>query len=113
MPPAFTNTSEANGGRNVWTAPRAKSLNPPKPADYSTDSDGIPTTPAGIEWLLGCARNGDQTTLPVLRKILASPDGEAVIEKFGGNLGRQVEFSVIEALGGRDLAWRQGMIQKV
>jgi hypothetical protein len=71
-------------------------------------ADTIPTG-AELRKLLERAQKGDESTLPVLRKMLELP---AFVDMCG-NLARQAELSLIKAATGDDLAFKEGLIRKM
>ncbi len=56
------------------------------------------------------ARKGDASTLPALRKLLASP---STVDLLGGNLAANAEQSFVRALAGEDLAFREALTRKL
>jgi hypothetical protein len=70
----------------------------------------IPTDPKGVQALLERAQRGDESTLPVLRKILEMPKGVAAL---GGELAEQAERAFIRAMGGDDLTYREAVTRKL
>jgi hypothetical protein len=69
--------------------------------------------PAGIDdirKLVKRAQGGDASTLPVLRKMLRDP---ATVDWFGGDLARQAELSLIDAVGGDNLAFKEALTRKL
>jgi hypothetical protein len=63
-----------------------------------------------LRQLLERAEKGDTSTLPQLREILQDPDN---VDAFGGNLARQVEYSLMEGLAGKNLAVREALLRKL
>ncbi len=70
----------------------------------------IPTDPKELRKIVQRARQGDEATLPVLRELLKNP---ATVDMLGGNLARQAEHSLINALVGEDLAWKYALVRKL
>ena len=73
-------------------------------------ADAIPTEPEELRKFLKRAHEGDASTLPVLRKMLETP---ACVDSFGGNLAWQAERSLIEAAGGKNLAFKEALARKL
>ena len=70
-----------------------------KPAEVA-----IPTGADEMRKFLKRAENGDESTLPVLWKMLKDP---ATVGWFGGNLAYQAELALIRASVGDNLAFRE------
>lgn len=70
----------------------------------------IPTTGGELVNLLDRAGKGDQTTLPVLRKLLEHPD---TVSDFGGDLAREAERAFTRNIAGEDLARREAILRKL
>jgi hypothetical protein len=70
----------------------------------------VPKTTDEFRALLKRAHAGDETTLPVVQKMLENP---AHIASFGGNLAEQVVSSFAEAMGGKNLAFREALRRKL
>jgi hypothetical protein len=60
--------------------------------------------------LLDQAQKGDKKTLPALRKLLENP---AAVDNFGGDLARQVVFSLINAAAGENLLLKEAVPRKL
>ena len=69
-----------------------------------------PGTADDVQALLKRARGGDASTLPGLWKLLQDP---ATVDRLGGDLALQAELSLIQALVGKDLAWREALARKL
>ena len=74
------------------------------------DEIAVPTTTEGLRELLKRAEKGDQTSLPLLAKLLENP---AYVEMFGGNLVWTVESSFVQALCGKNLAPQEAIHAKM
>jgi hypothetical protein len=72
--------------------------------------EAIPTGADDLRKFLKRAQTGDETTLPVLRKILQD---SATVDRFGGDLARQAELSLIDNAAGKNLAFREAMTRKL
>ncbi|MCI0705203.1 MAG: hypothetical protein L0241_29435 [Planctomycetia bacterium] len=80
-------------------------------ADAQQTSDlAIPKTNEEFRAILKRTQAGDQTTLPIVRKMLENP---AYIAAFGGNLTEQVIYSFTSALAGKDLGFREAVMRKL
>jgi hypothetical protein len=60
--------------------------------------------------LLDRAQRGDESTLPVLRRIVGTAQGVAAL---GGDLAYQAEQSFVRAMGGENLAYREAVTRKL
>jgi hypothetical protein len=69
----------------------------------------VPTDPKELRQLLGRARQGDEKTLPVLRKLLEDPARVNVL----GNLARQAELALIRTAAGGNLCLREALGRKL
>ncbi len=76
-----------------------------KPAEVA-----IPTGADEMRKFLKRAENGDESTLPVLWKMLKDP---ATVDRFGGNLAYQAELALIRASVGDNLAFREALVRKL
>src|SRR5262245_47520359 len=76
-----------------------------KPAEVA-----VPTAPDELRELLKRAQKGDASTLPVLRKMLQDPHR---VDLFGGDLARQAEHSLIEAIAGDNLLFKEALLRKL
>jgi hypothetical protein len=56
------------------------------------------------------AEQGDPTTLPALREVLKNPRN---VDLLGGDLGRQVEVSLLNTFLGQNLALRETVLRKL
>jgi hypothetical protein len=56
------------------------------------------------------AASGDESTLPVVREILQTPD---LVDAFGGNLAKTLEREVVQRIAGSDLLLRQALLRKL
>jgi hypothetical protein len=65
-----------------------------------------PQNLAEFRRFLDRARAGDEATLPALRNLLSDP---AYVDRLGGDLARQAEWSLIEAAAGKDLAIKEAL----
>jgi hypothetical protein len=70
----------------------------------------VPTTSEGVRALLKRAADGDQTTVPTLRKLLEKPEN---VELLGGNLAKCAQRSFVEAIAGKDLSVREAVAAKL
>jgi hypothetical protein len=70
----------------------------------------VPTDPKELKKLLQRARNGDEKTLPAVREIFRDP---AAVERLGGNLAWQAEYSLVRAALGEDLVAREALTRKL
>jgi hypothetical protein len=70
------------------------------------------TLPDGqeLEKIIERARKGDETTLPVLRQLFKDP---RAVDRLGGDLARQAEYSLIRAAAGKDAALREALERKL
>ena len=55
-------------------------------------------------------RDGDESTLPVVRKLLQDPHAA---DQLGGNLAEQAEQSLIRAAAGKDVLFREALSRKL
>jgi len=56
------------------------------------------------------ARDGDESALPVVWKLLQEP---GAVDRFGGNLAEQAELSLIRAVAGKDVLVREALTRKL
>ncbi len=70
----------------------------------------VPTSIADVRALLNRTVAGDESTVPVVRKMLQNP---SLIPIFGGNLAQQVIDSFVSGLGGKDVGFREAMQAKL
>jgi hypothetical protein len=70
----------------------------------------VPKTTEEFKALLRRAHAGDETTLPVVRKMLENP---AHIASFGANLAESVVSSFAEAMGGNNVSFREALRRKL
>src|SRR5262249_42094722 len=93
------NTTAARGGKDVadTTAPSAREAD-------------VPKTVEEIRTLLKRARAGDESTAPVVRKMLGNP---VVLRMFGGDLATEVITSFTEAMAGQDVGFREAVSHKL
>jgi hypothetical protein len=70
----------------------------------------VPTGADELRKFLKRAQDGDESTLPALRKLLENP---AAVEMFGGNLAQQAELSFIEAATGKNLMFKEALARKL
>lgn len=69
--------------------------------------------PSGVEEmraLIERAQRGDESTLPVIRKIVERPEGVALLH---GDLAVQAEQSLVKVMGGKNLAYREAITRKL
>jgi hypothetical protein len=78
-------------------------------SDAMTPADAANTL-EDLRQLLARARKGDESTLPVLRKMAEDP---GLVRVLGGELAEQAELSLIAAAAGNDLALREGLTRKL
>ena len=83
-----------------------KARTPPETTTPSDSADPL----VRLQDLLGRASKGDESTLPILRRMMQEPGFVAVC---GGDLARQAELSLIKALAGKDLAFKEGLLSKM
>jgi len=69
----------------------------------------VPKTTEEFKAFLKRTHAGDETTLPVVRKLLENP---AYIAAFGGELAEQVVHSFAGAMGGKNLSFREAVLRK-
>jgi hypothetical protein len=64
------------------------------------------------EWraLIDRAQEGDQTTLPALRKMLQAPNA---VDAMGGDLARQTQLTLIHKFSGKNLLLRESLTRKL
>jgi hypothetical protein len=74
-----------------------------------TEED-VPRTVEGIRALVKRARAGDESTVPVIRKMLQNPQ---CIPAFGGHLAEQVIGSFLSAIGGKNVGFREAVERKL
>ncbi len=74
------------------------------------DKNDVPTTQDELRALLKRAHKGDETTVPVLRKMLDRP---GCVGSFGGNLAEQVISSFVKSIGGENVAFREDALRKL
>ena len=72
--------------------------------------EDLPTDREELMRFLQRAQNGDAATLPALRKALKDP---AAIKALGGDLAWQAEESLVRAMAGKDLAFREALSRKL
>lgn len=63
-----------------------------------------------LQTLVDRAQKGDKTVLPVLREILKEP---AAVDQLGGDLARQVQFAIIDRLGGQNPLFAETVPRKL
>jgi hypothetical protein len=71
----------------------------------------MPTDPGEINKIIKRAQQGDATALPMLRKLLTENKG--FVDLLGGDLARQVEYSLINAVCGENLSVKEALIRKL
>jgi hypothetical protein len=74
-------------------------------------NDEIPTGPEELREFLTRAQNGDDSTLPAIRKLLLRVP--TAVDFFGGNLARKAEESLLNAAAGKDLAYKEAVTRKL
>jgi hypothetical protein len=72
---------------------------------------GIPTDPGEINKIIKRARQGDATALPMLRRLFK--EDKEFVDLLGGDLARQVEFSLINAVCGENLPIKEALMRKL
>jgi hypothetical protein len=72
---------------------------------------GIPTDPGEIQKIIKRAQLGDATALPMLRKLFK--EDKEFVDLLGGDLARQVEFSLINAVCGENLPIKEALMRKL
>ncbi|VTR92843.1 Uncharacterized protein OS=Singulisphaera acidiphila (strain ATCC BAA-1392 / DSM 18658 / VKM B-2454 / MOB10) GN=Sinac_7624 PE=4 SV=1 [Gemmata massiliana] len=70
----------------------------------------VPKTMEELRALLKRTQAGDETTVPVVRKMLSNP---ASLRMFGGKLADQVVSSFIKAMGGDNVGFREAVLKKL
>jgi hypothetical protein len=60
--------------------------------------------------VLDRARKGDESTLPVVWRILENPDS---VDALGGDLALLAQMSFIKAAAGKDLVFREALVGKL
>lgn len=73
-------------------------------------TEAVPQTRDELLALLRRAKAGDETTLPVVRRMLADP---AHIPTFGGDLTRTVELAFVADLSRDDLGLREAVLRQL
>lgn len=56
------------------------------------------------------AQQGDKSTLPALRELLAAP---GVVDLLGGDLARQAQYTLIDKFSGKNLLLRESLTRKL
>lgn len=79
-----------------------KATNPPEAPARASEKELLD--------LLARAKKGDASTLPILRKMMQAP---GFADLCGGALDREAERSLIEAVAGKDLAFREAITRKL
>jgi hypothetical protein len=72
--------------------------------------EGPPRDPAELRRLIDRAHAGDESTRPALRKLLDDP---AFVDRLGGDLARQAEWSLVDAVAGKDVAFKEALTRKL
>ena len=75
-----------------------------------TSESAAPTTAEGVRALLKRAADGDQSTVPAIRKLLEKPEN---IELLGGNLAQCAQRALITAYAGKDITAREAVTAKL
>ena len=75
-----------------------------------TNDDDLPKGADEMQQFIDRAQRGDETTLPVLRKLLNEARN---VDTFGGNLAQQTERTLIEAAAGKDLMFKEALTRKL
>jgi hypothetical protein len=70
----------------------------------------VPRTVEEIRALLKRSRAGDESTVPVVRKMLDNP---AALRMFGGDLAAEVITSFTNAMAGQDVGFREAVTHKL
>jgi hypothetical protein len=73
-------------------------------------TDAVPQTRDELLALLRRAKAGDETTLPVVRRMLAAPEH---IRTFGGDLTRAVEAAFVADLSRQDVGLREAVLRQL
>ncbi len=73
-------------------------------------ADAIPKTTAEVRALLKRTHAGDETTLPVVRRMLDDP---AAVRMFGGDLAHEVNASFVKAMAGDNVGFREAALKKL
>jgi hypothetical protein len=68
------------------------------------------TSVEDLQALLDRAQAGDASTLPALRELLRDP---GKVDRLGGDLARQAERSLINAVAGKNLLFREALVRKL
>ncbi|MDY3560234.1 hypothetical protein R5W23_001460 [Gemmata sp. JC673] len=70
----------------------------------------LPKTTAEIRALLKRTHAGDESTVPVVRKMLQDP---ACVHLFGGDLAHEVVASFTRAMAGDNVSFREAVLRKL
>jgi hypothetical protein len=79
--------------------------NAKKPAD-----EALPAKCDDLAKVLERAQKGDASTLPAIREFLQDPQA---VDRFGGDLARQAELSLINAAAGKNLLFKESITRKL
>jgi hypothetical protein len=70
----------------------------------------VPNTVDEIKTLLVRAEAGDESALPIVRRMLENP---ICLQVFGGEPAERVEAAFIGSIGGKDVAFREAVLKKL
>ena len=70
----------------------------------------VPTTGSGIFALVKRAQAGDKSTVPALKKLLEKPEH---VDLMGGNVAAEAQRSFINAMAGKNLAFKESLTRKL
>ncbi len=79
-------------------------------SDLKKQLEVLATDPKSHADFLKRAENGDASTLPALRQLLAVATN---VDKYGGNLASVTETTLIEAAAGKNLLLRESLYRKM
>ena len=74
------------------------------------DDAALPTDPKELRKFLKRVREGDESTLPAVRKLLQEP---GAADRLGGNLAEHAEQALIRAATGEDILFREALTRKL
>jgi hypothetical protein len=79
-------------------------------ADTKPPTAAAPAKHSDTVALLRRAEQGDASALPAVRELLQNPEA---VELLGGDLARQVEYSLIDNAAGKNLAFKEALRRKL
>lgn len=71
----------------------------------------LPDTPEKTRKILARAAKGDESTLPVIWRMLHV--GNSAVDMMGGNLAQQLEHSLVKEAAGENLHFREALLRKL